>query len=184
MFYLRFIAGNFIQRTKFNGRRPAPQSQRINEGRGFTRWLYYPINNPMPAKYIIDAKHRVVFSKGLGVFTYREALDYMQQLFNDESFRPEYNQVVDCREATKVELTGEQVRDLAIRSRFSLASRRAFVVSTDIQFGLSRMFAAYRENKAGGAIEVFHSMAEALGWLGLPADIDPHPSAVPGEGTK
>jgi hypothetical protein len=128
----------------------------------------------MPAKYIIDVHHRVVFSKGFGVFTYMEALNYMRELFNDSRFNPEFSQIVDCRDISRVELTGEQVRDLAIRSGFSPHARRAFVVSSDLQFGLSRMFGTYREAREAGGIEIFHEMIPALAWLGLPEDADPH----------
>lgn len=129
----------------------------------------------MPADYFIDVDRHIVFSKGYGVFTYEEALGYMVRLASDPQFRPDFNQIVDCRDVSKAELTGEQVRDLAMRSGFNQTSRRAFVVSSDLQFGLSRMFGTYREVMHAGGIEIFQSMDEALKWLGLPLNADPHP---------
>ena len=79
-------------------------------------------------------------------------------------------------------LTSEEISDLASRSVFSSRSRRAFVVASSLQFGLSRMFAAYREEKGRQETMVFRDLREALAWLNLPPDwkptaVDSTPSA-------
>jgi hypothetical protein len=48
-----------------------------------------------------------------------------------------------------------------------------FVVASDLQFGLSRMFGAYREIVGDQELMVFRTMAEALSCLSLPAEPDP-----------
>src|SRR5258706_14697093 len=98
----------------------------------------------MPAVFSIDAKLGVIFSKATGVFSRVEALDHIGRLFRQPDFRPEFNQLLDFREITKLELSGGDIRDLAARTIFSPRSKRAFVVSSDEQFGLSRMFGTHR----------------------------------------
>jgi hypothetical protein len=127
----------------------------------------------MPAKYIIDVPHRVVFSKGTGVFTQADFLDHMARMKVEPDFDPDFSQLVDCREITLMDLKNDQVRDLASQTIFSVNSRRAFVVSSELHFGLGRMFAAYRE-LAGQQVAVFKDVPSALTWLNLPLDLDPH----------
>ena len=133
----------------------------------------------MPADFIIDKQHAVVVSRGTGIFTYAEFLDHMAGLRADPRFRPEFNQLVDCRAITLLDFTSEQVKDLAKRSIFSGRSRRAFVASSDLQFGLSRMFATYRKISGALEFEVFRDMREALAWLNLPPDFDPSAAGGP-----
>jgi hypothetical protein len=128
----------------------------------------------MSARFIIDSRHRVVFSQAVGVFHYADYLDHMSRLVADSGFIPEYDHFVDCRACT-LDLSSYEVQDLASRSVFNKRSRRVFVVSTDYQFGLSRMFAAYREINAGQEIMVFKEWRDALVWLGLPPELDPFP---------
>ncbi len=127
----------------------------------------------MPETYVIDPQRGVVFSKGIGVFTYADFTEHMARMKADPAFRPEFNQLVDCRAMTSFDLTGAQVNEIAGRSIFSVRTRRAFVVSSDLQFGMSHMFAAYRENRGEMDVRVFREMREALAWLGLPPDLDP-----------
>ncbi len=133
----------------------------------------------MPSNFLIDEQRAVVFSWGTGVFTYADFLDHMARLLADPRFRPEYDQLVDCRALTSLEFTGEQVSELAKRSIFSGRSRRAFVVSSDLQFGMSRMFATYRAISGAKEIMIFREMREALSWLNLPPDFDPSAAGGP-----
>jgi len=127
----------------------------------------------MPYDFFINAERHVVFSRGIGVFTHAEFLEHISRLQREVLFRPEFDQIVDCRLITKVDITGEQLAALASRSVFAESSRRAFVVSSDLHFGLSRMLAMFLEIEKGQQTRVFRDMREALSWLSLPLDIDP-----------
>ncbi len=134
----------------------------------------------MPESYVIDPQRRVVFSRGTGVFTYAEFLEHMARMRADPQFRPDFDQLVDCRETTGFELTGDQVADLAARSIFSVRTRRAFVVASSLQYGLSHMLASHLELRGESGIRIFRDRAEALAWLNLPPDLDPFAApAVP-----
>ena|ERR1051326_1288232 len=128
----------------------------------------------MPASFNINITHGVVFSTGTGVFTHADFVAHMKAVRSDPRFKPELNQLVDCRAITKMELTTTQIKDLASRSLFSPKSRRAFVVSNELQFGMTRMFAAYRDIAERQTVMVFRTLPDALAWLGLPPDFDPN----------
>ena len=126
----------------------------------------------MPTEFTVHSQLSVVVSRGSGVFTHADFLDHMARVGADPQFHPDLNHIVDCRPITKMDLTQKQIMDLAGRSIFSARSRRAFVVSSDLQYGLTRMFAAYREIKAGQEVMVFQDLPAALAWLGLPPDLN------------
>jgi hypothetical protein len=125
----------------------------------------------MSADFRVLPQHRLVFSYGTGVFTRGDFLDHMARLSRDPQFKPDFDQIVDCRSLTFM-LSTEEIRDLAGRSVFSAQSRRAFIASSDLQFGLNRMFATYNEMTLQQKVMVFRHLPEALSWLGLPRELE------------
>lgn len=109
----------------------------------------------MPAFYKIDKQRGLVLSSGLGVLTKSDILMHMQQLLNDHEFAPKFSQLVDFREISSFDLTGEDIREFANKTVFSPQSRRALIVSGDLAFGLARMFEALRDLKGESGIRVF-----------------------------
>lgn len=126
----------------------------------------------MPADFYIDAQRGIVLSKAKGTLDYEEARDYLERLGADAAFRPELNQLVDLRGVTKFALSHDELRALAQRRLFAPTSRRAFVVSRDLDFGIVRTFTGYREVEGGGGLQVFKEMSEALAWLSLSEEPD------------
>ena len=122
----------------------------------------------MPAKFIIHPDHRLVVSSGTGVFRHADFLWHMARLAEDPEFNPEFNHLVDCRGFASLDLTTAQIEDLACRSIFDVRSRRAFVVASDLQFALSRVYAAYWDVKARQEVMVYRDLREAVAWLALP----------------
>src|ERR1700756_5115634 len=99
----------------------------------------------MPALSVIDEPNRVVFSLAHGVFTYSDCMANMDRLIANPRFNPNFNQIFDFTDMTALSISPEQIEQLAKRSIFSAKSRRAYVVSSDLHFGMSRMYSALRE---------------------------------------
>jgi hypothetical protein len=127
----------------------------------------------MPADFFIDRERRIVFSKAVGACGRADILDHMDRSQRHPDFHREMEQLFDFREVTKAMLSEEDVRLLASRNIFSGQSRRALVVSSDVQFGLGRMFETYREGAGEHGITIFREMADALSWLSLSREPDP-----------
>lgn len=123
----------------------------------------------MPADFFIDVPLSMVFSKATGEFGLAEAQEHMDRLLRHPDFRPEFTQLADFREITTVTLTHQEISRLAARRIFSNTSKRAFVVSSNLQFGLSRMFGTLRGFEGETGIHVFREMEKALAWLSLSA---------------
>ena len=127
----------------------------------------------MPADFYIDVPRRMVFSYGSGVLRLADLRNHMDRLLAHPDFRPEFNQLLDFRRAEDVVITTEEIILLAARNVFSPKSKRAFVVTTDLHFGLVRMFGSYRENAGEQGIKLFREMKSALAWLSLAEEADP-----------
>lgn len=104
-----------------------------------------------------------------GEFTLDEYLEGMEAFLHSEVFRPGIDSLWDFRKVSVQSVTTDVLRSIARYNR-ELAPERgeswrvALVVSVDVAYGLSRMFAVYVES-APNEVEVFRSMAEAEDWL-------------------
>jgi hypothetical protein len=106
-----------------------------------------------------------VFSAIKGVYSYDVAVKRMRQLQKDPKFDPSFALLMDFREATKVDLSHNEIVDLSSIHVFSPESKRAYVVASPEQFGLARMFSSYRSPKKHQVFCVFTDMDEAIAWL-------------------
>ena len=119
----------------------------------------------MPASYNIDKERRLVISTVSGVVTLADGLAHQRNLRNDPDFDPSFSQLMDFRQVIRVDLSGEDVRKLAQTTIFSPNSRRAMLVSSDLEYGLARMFEILRETMGERGIRVFRDLNEALDWV-------------------
>jgi hypothetical protein len=109
----------------------------------------------------------MVFSKATGVFTVGDGLDHMDRLIHHPDFKPEFNQILDMREVTQVELSSEDLKKLAAKNIFANTSHRALLVTPGLQFGLGRIFATYREFAGETGIRILTDEKEAHSWVSL-----------------
>ncbi len=131
----------------------------------------------MSAFYKIDKKRRLVLSSGSGVLTIEDILGHQERLLKDRDFDPDFAQLSDFTQFTKIDLTSTDVRNAARKSIFSPLSRRAFVVKNDLQYGLARMFELHRDSAGEAGIRIFRNLEDALDWV-LPKE------TIPGEATR
>ena len=122
----------------------------------------------MPFDYVVYKEHRLVISTASGVVSWDEIKARQDQTKTDPDFDPAFDQIVDLRSATRVELTGDQIRFLAGRRIFSSRSRRAFVAPNPGIFGVGRMWETYDEfSNNPTEVRVFRDLHSASRWLGL-----------------
>lgn len=119
----------------------------------------------MPAFYRIDKERRLVLSTGAGEFSKADVLAHQEKLVNDPDFDPSFSQIADFTQVTELNLSAEDVRQLAEKAVFSPHSRRAIIAPNNLVFGLSRMFEILRENHGDMGIRAFRTLEEALDWV-------------------
>jgi hypothetical protein len=129
----------------------------------------------VPAEYYIDRVARRVVSAVRGVYSFDVAVGRMRRLQKEPGFDSGFSLLIDFREATKIDLSHDEIVELSTIHVFSPESKRAYVVANPEQFGLARMFASYRSLEKKHVFRVFTDMAEAVAWL----DDDTEPASPP-----
>jgi len=122
----------------------------------------------MPARYTIDRDRRLVLSIATGTLTNDDLRRHMGDLTVDPDFDPGFRQIFDFRAVEELEATGSVLRDIRAASPWKEPTRRAFVCTLDVVFGMARMFQMLSD---GGPdeIRVFRRMPDALEWLEIEA---------------
>ena len=120
----------------------------------------------MSCEYRIDSLRRLVITTASGNVSLEEIAAHQRRLENDPEFSPAFDQLLDCRSATNINVTAEDAREIAERKLFSPSSKRALVASIPVVFGIGRMLQAYNELSPNGSVPaVFYDMKLALQWL-------------------
>lgn len=120
----------------------------------------------MPFDLHLDLQSRLVRVRLYGAVTDADLMEADAQLRADSRFEPDFDQLVDTRDAETEALSPTALRELATRPPlFGPGARRAIVVRTDLGYGLARIFQARRGDVAG-EIQIFRSLEHAELWLG------------------
>ena len=125
----------------------------------------------MPIVFRVNHDARVVVAAAYGVLTDAEVFRYQQDVWSRADVAG-FDELIDMTRVTRVELpSADRIRELAklAAAMDSTASRSRFaiVASSDIAFGLGRMFQTHRhlEPLSTKEVGVFRSMKEALAFL-------------------
>ena len=127
----------------------------------------------MPGEFYIDTARRMVFSRVLGVVTVADVVTHMRQVIAHPDFQRSFNQLSDFRPCLDLDIPSESLRDFATKQLFERTSKRAFLVNSELQFGLGRMYSTLRELNDHEAVQIFRDEPAALAWLGLETGADP-----------
>jgi len=120
----------------------------------------------MPCDCELDLERRWVRVRAWGVLTYEEIVESRRKFTSDPNFAPDFSQLADGREVTRIAVAASQVGLLAGQHIFGPQSRRAFVAPKRDTFDLIRKYQIYRELNAGeDKIKIFRSLEEAEAWL-------------------
>lgn len=118
------------------------------------------------AGYAIDAVAGIVTVTCHPGLSVGDVLKVQNALRNDPAFDPSQALIFDTSRSDLSGFDGDSLRRLAENSPFNARSRRAFLVSRDIDYGLLRMFQAYSQNsERGELIRVVRDQAAAWRWV-------------------
>lgn len=119
----------------------------------------------MPASYTIDTARRVVLSRLCGVLTLADLAALRARLRADPAADRAFDRLADCRGLTRMDVSAQDVKQLADGPAPRSDTRLAIVADTAAAYGLARMYQMHREGKE--AVEVFRDLDDAQAWLGL-----------------
>jgi len=123
----------------------------------------------MAYEYSIDRERHVVYARMSGSLTIHEVRQLVDELVNDPAVLDGFGELIDLRGAITDSITGDDVRHLATAT-LDASTRRAFVTTDVLTYGLARMFEIYRQlNRKKDEVAVFRSVTDAEKWLGVTA---------------
>jgi hypothetical protein len=114
--------------------------------------------------YRIDPERRLVLTRAWGELSTRELADVMSRILLDPRFDPTYRSLGDLREVTTITVDTMATAQAAASPLFASGTRRAIVATSDVAFGMARMFATFSE-RSGQEVRVFRDVALAEAWL-------------------
>jgi len=120
----------------------------------------------MGMSYKIDPARRVVLTRGWGVLTTRELVDVTTEILLDPRFDPTYRSLGDLREVTDITVDTVAAAETAATPLFVAGTRRAIVATSDVAYGMARMFATFAA-RSGQDVRVFRELHLAEEWLEL-----------------
>ena len=107
----------------------------------------------------------LIITTAEGNVKFEDIKAHQDRLLADPDFDENFDQLIDTSGITKIDLSVREVKILAERRVVSPESRRAIVALKPHIFGLGRMMEVYHH--PFGEIQVFHSVPEALRWIGI-----------------
>lgn len=120
----------------------------------------------MPCDCEVDVERRWVRSRAWGVLTLAEGLAMRHKFMTHPAFTPDFYQLFDARDVTRIAITAVETGELAKDRVFSPQSRRAFVVPSREAHDFARMYQLFRGINAGSElIRTFRTIEEAEQWL-------------------
>jgi hypothetical protein len=125
----------------------------------------------MPIPYHIYHDKRLVVATPSGVLTDADVFDYQQEVWSQPDTRG-YNEFIDMTGVSQIDfVSADRVNYLAeISGRMDSPespSKLAILATSELSFGLGRMYEAYRNMTKPGTkvVRVFRTRQEALQWL-------------------
>jgi len=128
----------------------------------------------MPVHDRFDAEANLLIVTFEGTLGDEDLLQYVRHALERSEVPPGRNELIDLsRVEAGAEISSQVVRRVADRfnraDRAREGSRVAIIATTDVHYGLSRMYQAFR-SEAPVDLRVFRTMDEARAWLGLPPE--------------
>ena len=117
-------------------------------------------------EFLFDKKQKTIFWQGNGEFGDEDLVQCQIYCENHPNYTGQMNQILDFSQVTSFQITSAGLWGFIKGRKEQTGGRIALVVSSNLGFGLGRMF----ENMQEGVfvdVHVFRERSAALRWLGL-----------------
>jgi hypothetical protein len=120
----------------------------------------------MPVLNFVDPTNKIVVTTCCGHVTRGDLATGLENLAKHPDFRPDFRQLIDFSQAERLDLGYKDLFGICrAYDPFSKEGKRAIVApGTGIAYGLGRMYQSITDSEH---LEVFHSLVEAISWLGV-----------------
>jgi len=120
----------------------------------------------MPCDCELDLDRRLVRCRAWGVVTYDETMATRRKFLSDPNFSPDFDQIYDGRDVTRIAISASDTGKLAMDAVFSAKARRALIAPSRDTYDFGRMLQIYRGiNAHKDQLRLFRTIEEAEAWL-------------------
>ena len=133
------------------------------------------MESSVPLSLKIDKERKLVLTTGSGLLTKEEVLAHQDQILKHPDFDPSFSQLADFARLTNTDINMGDLQTFAKRDVFSIHSRRAIVVKSELAFGFAKIFELYLQLAGARGIRVFRTHTEALNWILAPDTVSASP---------
>ncbi len=117
----------------------------------------------------IDKEANLRINTVIGSITKERLFEKLNEIYLVPDFDPDMNVLWDLREADLSSFQSPDLQHLRdfVKNHWGTGgkSKAALVVSRDLDFGLSRMYEFFIEDKTSNDVHVFRNLDEALEWV-------------------
>lgn len=128
----------------------------------------------MPAHHVIDKKNRLIVTTWDGDVVDIDLIEALKKYQQDIQGHPAYlgyNEIVDFSTVGKIKVTTEGIKNIgriaSITDQNGTDRKLAFIVSSDLAFGLARMYEVYRgvTRETNKELRTFKNNDDAYKWV-------------------
>lgn len=127
----------------------------------------------MPVRQLWEPQLRTLFVTASGPVSDQEFVDFALKLVECSDIPPARKELWDLSGLERTDVETASLRETAStfrdRDKTVFETRVAILATSDVAFGLARMYQSFRGDSTV-ELEVFRGRAAALEWLGLPED--------------
>ena len=132
----------------------------------------------MPLHYKIDTSLKVILSTATETINAMDVDEHRKLLGEDNHFSPAFAHLIDLRSVTDLQISPKGAQSLSASPIFGPVTKRAFVVNSDLLYGMSRIFRGWHDSALH--MKIFRSIDDAFKWLGIVKGIEPTICSRPG----
>ena len=118
----------------------------------------------MTLTQVVDSTRRLVINVASGMLNAQEVMENQQAIRSDPAFAGSFGSLVDLRRVVDIDISGEELRVMGQESPFNPEARRAYIVTSRSQCGVTRLYQAII-NADPTNFRIFESWEEAVARL-------------------
>ena len=126
-------------------------------------------NKHMAIHFKIFENFNLVVSRWDGIIKTDDVIPSYKKLFEDEKWKPRFNEIIDLRNAGMHELKSEDLQQInkSIENYYEgIPINVAVIAPNDLSFGMARIYEVYAYDSSE-CVKVFRKVHDALNWIGM-----------------
>ncbi len=124
----------------------------------------------MPITYRVDRERKLVLATAQGVLTEADLRAYVRTVLSDSQVRPGFNELIDLRNMTSVEVSTlgvGSIVDVILKFAHAVKESKTALVASDLNVQEVSRLNEFLRTTVPTTVQLFRDVAAARAWLGL-----------------